>query len=108
MALEGYLEDLGISEILQIVSLSKKSGTLTLIGTECRGAISFVDGQVVRAASSDHPDALGELMCHHGLVTRQQVAAALAKQQEQPERQPLGTILANEYQVDQKQIEERL
>ena len=62
MALEGYLEDLGICDILQILSLSKKSGTLILKGPQGEGLVCFVDGQVVRASSSFFPENIGQLL----------------------------------------------
>jgi hypothetical protein len=49
MSLVGSLEDLGLGDILQIVSLSRKSGRLLLRSEEGEGRIVFCDG-LVRAA----------------------------------------------------------
>lgn len=49
MSLVGSLEDLGLGDILQIVSLSRKSGLLLLRSEEGEGRIVFCDG-LVRAA----------------------------------------------------------
>lgn len=105
MGLEGYLEDLGIGEILQIVSLSKKSGTLSLANDKETGTITFLEGQVVRATSSQFPESLGRLLTKRQIVTAQQVAAALAQQEAQEVRRPLGTILCDSYQIQPNIIE---
>src|SRR5262245_13542144 len=53
MSLVGSLEDLGLADILQIVSLSRKSGVLLLRGEEGEGRIVFRDGLVHAAATKD-------------------------------------------------------
>ncbi|MBE9487259.1 MAG: DUF4388 domain-containing protein [Chloroflexi bacterium] len=105
MGLEGYLEDLGIGDILQIVSLSKKSGTLSLNKLRESGSITFVDGQVVRATSSSSPETLGQLLNKAKLVTEEQIAEALARQQQLKMHQPLGRILSETCQIKPEVIE---
>ena len=46
MSLVGSLEDLGLGDILQIVSLSRKSGLLLLRSEEGEGRIAFFEGLV--------------------------------------------------------------
>jgi hypothetical protein len=105
MSLEGYLEDLGISDILQIVSLSKKSGTLTLESNHGRGAITFVDGQVVRAACDQYPEELGQLLRRCGLVSQEQIDQALNQQRSLKNHKPLGAILADSFQIPSERID---
>jgi hypothetical protein len=50
MSLIGSLEDLSLGDILQIISLSKKSGVLWIRGEDGEGSIVLVDG-LVRGAS---------------------------------------------------------
>ncbi len=49
MSLVGSLEDLCLGDILQIVSLSRKSGLLLIHSEQGEGRIVFCDG-LVRAA----------------------------------------------------------
>ena len=106
MALEGCLEDLGIRDILQIVSLSKKSGTLLLKQQQGEGVISFLNGQVIRASSTFFPETLGQLLRRRNLVTKEQVVAALKYQQQLEKHQPLGQILIEKYQLSSDDIEQ--
>jgi CheY-like chemotaxis protein len=68
MGLVGSLEDLGLGDILQIVSLSRKSGLLNLSWGEVRGKIFFNDGQVVAAVSTDITDSFAAVLVRDGLV----------------------------------------
>lgn len=105
MALEGYLEDLGIRDILQILSLSKKSGTLSLNCWNGEGLIYFLDGQVVRASSNVFPETLGQLLRHNEVVTKDQVDEALIYQQTLSSHQPLGQIIVDKFHVSSIVIE---
>ena len=105
MALEGYLEDLGIRDILQILSLSKKSGTLSLNCLDGEGLIHFLDGQVVRASSNVFPETLGQLLRHNDIVTEDQVDDALKYQQTLSSHQPLGQILVDKFHISSIEIE---
>ena len=105
MALEGYLEDFGICDILQILSLSKKSGTLTLKSQQGEGVVCFIDGQVIRATSSFFPETLGQLLRRNKLVTEDQVDEALEFQQLPGVHQPLGRILIDKFQIAAAEIE---
>ncbi|RLB77156.1 MAG: hypothetical protein DRH06_04430 [Deltaproteobacteria bacterium] len=105
MALEGYLEDLGICDILQILSLSKKSGTLILKGPQGEGLVCFVDGQVVRASSSFFPENIGQLLLRVEIITEDQLVEALAWQKGLKSPQPLGPILTYKFQIAALEIE---
>lgn len=106
MGLEGYLEDLGMADILQMVSLSKKSGLLSLADGDKTGSISFSAGQIVRATSSRYPQHLGQLLCAAQLTTAAQIDAALARQRSSEKPQPLGQLLHQMFLVSQERIEE--
>ncbi|NVN90531.1 MAG: response regulator [Desulfuromonadales bacterium] len=106
MSLVGNLEDLGLGEILQIINLSRKSGTLTL---RCKGheaAIVFRYGQVVRASSSMFPQSLGELLTKHSVIDPTILRKALALQQSEGFLERLGSILVKNFDVNQEVIEE--
>lgn len=68
MSLVGSLEDLGLGDILQIVSLSRKSGLLMIHSDEGAGRIVFCDGLVRAAFVKGEPDDLRGLLVPHGFV----------------------------------------
>lgn len=52
MALEGTLRDFSLADILQLISLQKKTGLLTLKGTQDTVTLGFSDGRLVSAESA--------------------------------------------------------
>jgi hypothetical protein len=105
MILEGYLEDLNIKDLLQLLSLSKKSGTLTLRCDAGEGQVFFCDGQVIRAFSSQYREGLGQLLMLQKLVTQEQLEAALAYQQGLVDHRPLGRIFCEQLKISSEVIE---
>lgn len=56
MSLLGRLEDLSLTDIVQIVYLSRRTGVLEIINDAGRHTVMFRHGLVVNAASPEHPD----------------------------------------------------
>lgn len=69
MSLVGSLDDLGLGDILQIVSMARKSGLLVLRSTSGEGRILFRDGMVRAAFAKGEPDDLRGLLVGGGFVS---------------------------------------
>lgn len=80
MSLLGRLEDLSLTDIIQIVYLSRRTGVLEIINPAGRHTVVFRQGLVVNAASPDEPDLLSFLDASR-LVNDQQTA--LVRQMEE-------------------------
>lgn len=106
MSLVGNLEDLDLGEILQIVGLSKKSGTLVLQSQGREAAIVFRSGQVVRSSSSMFRQNLGELLIRHSIIDSVILRKALALQESEGFVERIGAILVKHFDVNQEVIEE--
>ena len=94
MSLVGRLEDLALPDIFQIISLSKKTGTLLVRSRRGMGMVVFKDGQVVQAASDSTRDSLGNILVSQGMVTQDVLSDALTQQATSP-GSPLGHILVD-------------
>jgi hypothetical protein len=94
MSLVGRLEDLALPDIFQIISLSKKTGTLIVRSRKGTGMVVFKDGQVVQAASDSIRDSLGNILVSQGMVTEAVLSQALATQRKEVDK-PLGMILVD-------------
>ena len=68
MSLVGRLEDLALSDIFQILSIGKKTGTLVLKGSRGNALITFKNGLVVRAETNDIDKTLGEDLFRAGTI----------------------------------------
>ena len=49
MALQGTLKDFGLGDIFQLIGIQRKTGILTLVGSEDTVTVKFLEGQVVGA-----------------------------------------------------------
>jgi hypothetical protein len=86
MSLVGNLEDLSLGDIMQIISLSQKSGVLALEGDEGSGRIVFRSGLVQAACVKGRPDDLREILVGAGQVEAASFDewAARARELDQP------------------------
>lgn len=97
MSLVGRLEDLALADIFQIISLSKKTGTLVLKGKAGAAVIVFKNGQIIQAATDNLRDTLGNTLISGGLITEQDLARALETQRKGPgSGRRLGQILVDQ------------
>ncbi|MCK4846408.1 MAG: DUF4388 domain-containing protein, partial [Deltaproteobacteria bacterium] len=106
MKLVGKLEDLGLGEILQIISFSQKSGILWLNSQKRVGSIVFKDGQVTRATSSALKRDVGMYLVTEGVITDDTLASARELQKSAGHTDNLGSILIKSFGVDLAVIEE--
>lgn len=104
MSLVGRLEDLALPDIFQIISLSKKTGTLVVRSRKGTGMVVFKNGQVIQAASDNIRDSLGNILVSQGMLDEAALARALALQKRQSDT-PLGMILVEMGAVSTQTIE---
>jgi hypothetical protein len=92
MSLIGKLEDLALPDIFQIISLSKKTGTLVVRSRKGMGMVVFKKGQVIQAASDSIRDSLGNILISQGMLDESSLSRALDLQKQKTDT-PLGMIL---------------
>jgi CheY-like chemotaxis protein len=80
MSLLGRLEDLSLTDIVQIVFLSRRTGVLEIIDQHGRHTVLFRQGLLVNASSPEHPDLVTYLQ-QKGLVQPEK-AASLRRMEE--------------------------
>ena len=105
MSLIGNLEDLSLPDILQIVSLSRKSGILMLEREGQQGKILIRQGRVIQTVSPRPGTTLGELLVGRGLVRADDLKKALEIQRSGDNREILGTILVQLGLIDEATLE---
>ncbi|MBJ6799671.1 response regulator [Geomonas propionica] len=105
MSLVGNLEDLGLGEILQIVSLSRRSGVLALQSRGREARVIFRNGQVIRATSTTFQQNLGEVLIQQGVIDLGILKRALSIQADEGYTQLLGVIMVERFGVSADAIE---
>ncbi|MFA4829140.1 MAG: DUF4388 domain-containing protein [Thermodesulfovibrionales bacterium] len=84
MSLVGRLEDLALSDIFQILSIGKKTGTLVIKGTTDSAMIVFKNGLVVRAANSALNGTIGHDLLHGSVIKESALLMALEVKKKLP------------------------
>ena len=109
MAIEGPLRELGLPDLLQLVHLSRKTGTLTVRADRAGRAseLEFDRGAVVGVRAGGQAARLGQLLLMAGKVTQGQLDRALREQQASPERR-LGAVLFQGHGVPRHEVERQL
>jgi CheY-like chemotaxis protein len=87
VSLLGRLEDLSLTDIVQIVHLSRRTGVLEIVDDRGRHTVMFRQGLVVNASSPEHPDLLTYLVARGSIP--EAAAPGLRKMEESGI--PLGT-----------------
>jgi len=105
MSMVGRLEDIALPDILQILSISKRTGKLTLTRREGSGVILFREGRVSYAASDSARETLGNILVCAKHITESMLMAALEVQHRGTERRPLGAILVEKGHITREVLE---
>lgn len=109
MAIEGPLRELALTDVMQLLHLSRKTGTLSVSSdaTARPGLLYFDQGSVVGARSPGDSSQLGRLLVMAGKATMGQVEAAMELQRRVP-GQRLGKLLVETQSVAATEVEKQL
>ncbi len=107
MAFIGRL-DLTVPDILQFLSLSKKTGKLRLSRLGNMGEIVFKDGKVVYAISDSTRNTLGNILINQKHLTEKALMAALEVQHLSPDNKRLGAILVEKGVITRAVLQEAI
>jgi hypothetical protein len=94
MGLTGNLRTMDLPEILQWISVGRKTGTLHLNRRSIQKRIVFREGVVYTSWSNDPRESLGQFLIRDGLVTEEQLFKTLLRQEQQGRF--LGALLVDE------------
>ena len=109
MAIEGPLRELALSDVFQLLDLSRKTGTLT-VTHESRhrpAVVRFERGAVTGAELGEAHERIGHLLLRAGKVTERHIEHARRLQERTPGT-PLGTILVEQGVVAPEDVKRQL
>jgi uncharacterized protein DUF4388 len=89
----GRIRDFPVREMLFLICLSRRTGTLLLRDGGTQGRVDFFNGTIVRATVSSGFSNVGNLLMRSGAVTEAQLEQALRLQRAQGTRVPIGRVL---------------
>ena len=82
MSFEGTLGTIPLTDLLQWVALSRRSGCLRLERERKKARIYFRDGRIVASSSDDPPTLLGQVLLFRGDITEEALRLAMEAQAE--------------------------
>lgn len=106
MGISGNLRTMALPEILQWISLGRKTGTLQLERRSIQKKIFFRDGSIVSSWSNDPRESLGQFLMRDRRVTEEQLFKALLRQEEQGRL--LGSILIGDGALTEAHLRQSL
>lgn len=81
MSITGNLKTMELSELLQWLSQSKKTGTLVIDDGSVKKQIHFQEGRIVSSASTDPKEHLGHFLVSHGFINEMELSNAIEMQE---------------------------
>ena len=89
---KGSLKEASLPDVLQLLSMGKKSGCLSVTHRQSFGSIYFDKGRICYASIVNRRDRLGDILVKNGLITQAQLDEAVTGQNTQRDTR-LGEIL---------------
>jgi hypothetical protein len=103
MALKGNLRDFTVTQLLNLINLAQKTGTLTLEGPSQAAWVSFRDGKLIFAQLGSEDGSLTSLLAKGGKITAQQAQAIKTRAGEKSDKE-VGLLLINAGYLSQQDI----
>ncbi len=106
MSLSGNLKTMDLPEVLQWVTIGRKTGSLAFVRDKIKVFIFLQDGSIISSRSNDPTKQLGQFLLFQGKVTEPQLKRAFELHLQS--RIMLGKILVQENLVSKEDVEQAL
>ena len=103
MAIKGSLKEASLPDVLQLLSMGKKSGCLSVTHRQSFGYIYFDKGRICYASIVNRRDRLGDILVKNGLITQAQLEEAVHDQNTQRDKR-LGEILVDRHFIAREEL----
>lgn len=107
MALRGNLKDFSLTQLLNLVNLASKTGTLSIEGMEESARLTFREGKLAYAQLSKEDDRLAAILLRNKKLSPAQYEIVTVQSAERSDKE-LGLMLINAGYLTQKEIIENL
>ena len=103
MALKGNLRDFSTTQLLNLINLAHKTGTLTIGTRDTKARLCFREGKLIYATMDGQGDHLAAMLQRTGKITEEQARAIQAQGGAKSDKE-LGLLLLNAGYVNQDDI----
>ncbi len=103
MAVKGNLRDFSVTQLLNLINLARKTGTLTVEGPNEAAWVSFQAGKLIYAQLGDEDGTLTGILTKAGKITTKQAHVIKSNAQDKSDKE-LGLLLINAGYLSQQDI----
>jgi tetratricopeptide (TPR) repeat protein len=103
MAIRGSLKEASLPDVLQLLSMGKKTGCLSVTHRNSFGYIYFNKGRICYASIVNRRDRLGDMLVKTGVITQAQLEATVALQDRRRDKR-LGELLVEQNHLSLEQL----
>lgn len=103
MALKGNLRDFSTTQLLNLINLARKTGTLTIDARDVQARLSFREGKLIYATLDGQDDHLASILHRAGKITGEQAQAIQARSGDRSDKE-LGLLLINAGYMSQADV----
>jgi len=103
MALKGNLRDFSTTQLLNLINLARKTGTLMIDTQELQARLCFKEGKLIYATLDGQDDHLASILHRAGKITEEQAQAIQARSSAKSDKE-LGLLLINAGYVSQADV----
>ena len=103
MALKGNLRDFSLTQLLNLINLARKTGSLTLTSAQGKAQLYFKQGRMTCATQDGQSDGLATMLLNAGKLSDDQARTIQARSQSNSDKE-IGLLLVNAGYVSQRDI----
>ena len=103
MALKGNLRDFSVTQLLNLINLARKTGTLAIDTRETQARLCFKEGKLIYAMTDGQDDHLAAMLQRAGKITAEQAHAIQTRADVKSDKE-LGLLLMNAGYVSKDDI----
>src|SRR5689334_18084907 len=107
MAIKGSLKEASLPDVLQLLSMGKKTGCLSVTHRNNFGYIYFDKGRINYASIVNRRDRLGDILVKSGLISTDQLLDAVQAQEKQRDKR-LGEILISQGAIQREELHQQM
>jgi hypothetical protein len=107
MAIKGSLDEASVPDVLQLLSLGKKTGCLSVTDWSSLGYIYVDQGRIIYATIVNRRDRLGDILVRSGRITQDQLDAAIHSQ-DRDRTKRLGELLVEQGAITRGELERHM
>lgn len=105
MAIKGSLKEASLPDVIQLLTLGRRSGCLAVADRENFGYIYFDEGRITYASIVNRRDRLGDMLVKNGRISAAQLDEAVARQSSDRDRK-IGEILVETGALPRAELED--